>query len=162
MSPNTLPIAQDTGIEAIAISPENLEIANCYLQVQDVRAVAAELDIPVDTINRVLARREIKSYIDNVFLDIGYNNRFKMRSAMDAVLQKKFQDMEEAGIGSNKDIAELLALSHKMAIEHIDKQIQLEKIRLQNDPTIKTQNNIQINDAGSNYANLLSKLLAEQ
>ena len=100
-----------------------------------------------------------KSYIDKVFLDWGFNNRFKIRKAMDLVLSKKFQELDESGMGSNKDIAELLELSHKMTMSELDRQIALEKIR-QKSPTIKRQVNVQVNDnSTSNYHNLLTTLL---
>ena len=155
-----LPVAPDSPTEVLAMSPETLEVANCYLQVQDMRKVADELDLPVSLVNTILNKREVKAYIDNVFFDVGYNNRFKIRQAMDAIISKKFQDMDEADIGSGKDIAELLALSHKMSIEHLSKQIELEKLRQANETNIRSQVNVQINDnGGTNYTNLLNKLL---
>lgn len=152
--------------EAIIIAPENLEIANCYLQLQDIRAVSEELGVEISEVKNVLDRREVKAYVDNVFMDVGFNNRFKMRSALDAVIKKKFQDMEEAGVGSSKDISELLALSHKMAMEYMDKQIQLEKLRQGHEAqAVKNQVNVQINDSGlggSKYGELITKLLEAQ
>lgn len=146
--------------EMLEISPEGLEIANAYLQLQDVKKVADELDIPTHLVTQQLARREIKAYVDHVFYEVGFNNRFKMRSAMDALIRQKFQEMEEAGTGSNKDIADLLALSHKMSMELLDKQIALEKIKA---GEVKSQVNVQINDSsisdGTKYGALISKLL---
>lgn len=81
--------------EYVNISPEALEIANCYLQCQDVRAVSEELEVGVDIVTQALAKREVKAYIDHVYLDIGFSNRFKMRAAVDALVKKKFQEMEE-------------------------------------------------------------------
>ena len=77
---------------------------------------------------------------------------------MDAIIRQKFQELDEAGIGSNKDIIEILALSHKMSMEYMDKQIQLEKLR---GAHFKNQVNVQINDAGSssNYGNLLERII---
>ena len=148
--------------EALEISPEALEVANCYLQCQDIRAVADELGLKVDTVKNYLDKREVKAYIDHVFFDSGYNNRIKMRSAMDALIKQKFQDLEESKTGSSKDIADLLALSHKMSMELLDRQIALEKLR---QGEIKNQVNVQINDSGvslndgSKYGALISKLL---
>ena len=148
--------------EVLAISPEALEVANCYLQSQNVEAIAAELNISIDIITSILARKEVRAYINQVFFDTGFNNRFKMRAAMDAVLKKKFQEMEESQTGSTKDIAELLALSHKMSMELMDKEIQLEKIRAGNSGP-KNQVNVQINEGGdgTKYGALISKLLGE-
>ncbi len=142
--------------EVLDISPEALEVANCYLQTQSASEVAATLDISEATVTSILARREVKAYVDQVFFDTGFNNRFKMRKAMDAIISKKFQELDEAGVGSGKDILEILALSHKMTMEIMDRQLQLEKLR---DTGVRTQTNIQINDSSSNYANLISKLV---
>ena len=169
MSTNEVVTKVTPTTEVVHISPETLEVANCYLQLQDVRAVAEELDMPIGLVSEVLGKREVKAYIDHVFLDVGYNNRFKMRSAMDAIIMKKFQDMEEAGVGSSKDIMDLMALSHKMAMEHMAKQIELEKIRLAAEENaeknrIRTQVNVQVNNeagsiGGNNYATLINRLI---
>ena len=75
------------------------------------------------------------------------------------IISKKFQEMDEADIGSNKDIADLLLLSHKMTMDILDRQIQLEKIRAEK-ASPKSQVNVQINnEGGSNYDKLLSKLM---
>ena len=143
--------------EVLIISPEALEVANAYLQIQDIPKVADELGLPVDMVTQMLDRSEVKSYIDQVFLDTGFNNRFKMRAAMDALLAKKFEEMDEAGVGSSKDILEIMALSHKMTMEIMDREIALRKL---NGTGVKNQVNVQINDAGgSNYKNLLDRLM---
>lgn len=145
--------------EGLEIAPETLEVANCYLQYQDARKVADELSMPVEVVSAILSRREVKAYVNQVFFDLGFNNRFKMRRAMDAVLQKKFQELEAADVGSSKDIADLLALSHKMSMELLDREIQLEKLK--HDHGLKSQVNVQINEGGdgTKYGALISKLL---
>jgi len=150
--------AQTHPAETLTIDPEGLEIANCYLQTQSLTKVAEELGVSTELVASQLNRREVKSYIDQVFKDVGFNNRFKMRRAMDMLISKKFQELDEAGVGSSKDIADLLALSHKMTIEQLDREIALEKVRANN---IKSQVNVQINDggSGSNYGSLLERLL---
>ena len=153
---NTLPT--HTPAEALNISPEALHIANCYLQTPDIGTVADDLNVPRELVADTLARREVKAYVDNIFYNTGFNNRFKLRALMDAIITKKLQDMDEADVGSTKDISELLALSHKMTIEHMDREIKLESLRAAN---IKTQTNIQINEAtgGTKYSQLIEKLM---
>jgi len=91
---------------------------------------------------------------------MGYNNRFLMRQAMDALIKQKFSELEEAGVGSSKDIADLLHLSHKMSMDLLDKQLQLEKLR-QGTPGPQKQVNVQINDTdGSKYSQLIHKLVS--
>lgn len=145
--------------EVLALDPEGLEVANCYLQTQNLQKTAEHLGVSTELVASQLNRREVKVYIDGVFRDMGFNNRFKMRRAMDTLISKKFQELDEAGVGSSKDIADLLALSHKMTMEQLDREIALEKVRGSN---IKSQVNVQINDgggSGSNYGSLLDKLL---
>jgi hypothetical protein len=145
--------------ETLAISPEALEISNSYLQTQDINKTSEDLGVPVEIVTNYLGRREVRQYIDNVFMNLGFNNRFRMRNAMDAILAKKFQELDEADVGSSKDIADLLALSHKMSMDELDRQIQLKK--LESDKP-KTQTNIQINNDGSNYGSLIEKLINNQ
>lgn len=145
--------------ETVRISPEALEVANCYLQLNDAKQVAYELQLEPDQVTQILGRREVKQYIDQVFFDMGYNNRFLMRQAMDALIKQKFSELEEAGVGSNKDIADLLQMSHKMSMDLLDKQLQLEKLRL-GTPGPQKQVNVQINDDGSKYSQLIHKLVS--
>jgi len=144
--------------QAIIISPEALEIANSYLTNQSVTKTAQELCLSPDQITEVLERKEVRSYIDNIFLDAGFNNRFRMREVMDTIISKKLQELDEAEVGSSKDIADLLALSHKMTMEQLDRQIALEKVRSGH---VKTQVNMQVNEFGGDtkYSSLISKLL---
>lgn len=155
----TLPA--NTPAEYVEISPEALEVANCYLQSQNINKVADDLGIPVEIVSQYLQRREVKSYIDSVFMDLGFNNRFKMRRAMDAILAKKFQELDESGIGSNKDIIEIMTLSHKMSMDEMDRQIQLKKLEGEKAGP-KSQVNVQINENGSNYGSLIERLVSGQ
>ena len=145
--------------ETVRISPEALEVANAYLQLNDARQVAQELDLDPEVVTNLLATREVKSYIDSVFFDSGYNNRFLMRRAMDALIKQKFSELEESQTGSTKDIAELLQMSHKMSMDLMDREIQLAKAQQAVGP--QKQVNVQINDAldGSKYSQLVQRLI---
>lgn len=154
-------MTQNLPASTVQIAPEALEVANCYLQVQDARRVADELDLTPDLVTEILSRREVKAYIDHVFMDTGFNNKFEMRAAMDALIKQKFSELHEAGTGSTKDIAELLQISHKMSMDLLDREIQLEKLR--SGPTgPQKQVNVQINEGldGSKYSSLISKLIS--
>lgn len=147
-----------TPAETLSISPEGLDTANCYLQTPDVAKVADTLGVPAHVVADILDRKEVRAYINSVFFSTGFNNRFQVRDLMDALIKKKLQDMDEAEIGSSKDITELMALSHKITMETLDKEIQLEKIRAGGP---KVQTNIQINDGigGSKYSSLIEQLI---
>lgn len=154
---SNLPV--NTPAEVLDISPEALEIANCYLVTQDIQAVSTELELPTDLITQILAKKEVKAYVDNVFFNIGFNNRFRMHAAMDAVIRKKFQELEESDMGSTKDIAELLALKHKMTMDEKARDIEILKLQ---QSQVKNQVNVQINEGlsdGTKYGDLIQRLM---
>lgn len=155
---SNLPVA--TPAEVLDISPEALEIANCYLVSQDLQVVANELEIPTELVTQILAKKEVKAYIDHVFMNLGFNNRFKIHAAMDAVIKKKFQELEESDMGSTKDISELLALKHKMTMDELSRMIELRK--LEQATGVKNQVNVQINEGlsdGTKYGDLIQRLM---
>lgn len=152
-------MTQNLPAETLKISPEALEVANCYLQLQSTKEVAEALDLTTDQVTEYLKRKEVRGYIDHVFQDMGYNNRFLMRRAMDAIIKQKFRELEESGVGSNKDIADLLQISHKMSMDLLDREIQLAKLQQQPQGP-QRQVNVQINDSDtSKYAQLVQKLM---
>lgn len=149
--------------QALQISPESLEIANTYLETQSIQKTADILGVQQDQVAEILDRKEIRSYINTVFADIGFNNKFRLRAVMDVIIQKKLQELDEAEVGSSKDIAELLAMSHKMSMDILDREIQLEKLRSGN--KVQTQVNMQVNEFGGDgtkYGSLISKLLGSE
>ena len=98
-----------------------------------------------------------------MFLDTGYRNRFKLGQALDTLIEKKLEEAEESEIYSNKDLADLYALAHKMRMDEMKAQTELEKAKASQ---IKTQNNVQINAevpfGQGNYGELMKKLLKEK
>ena len=152
----TLPV--HTPGENITIAPEHLEVANSYLQTQDSVKTADDLGIDLELVVSILAKRDVRAYINSVFFDLGFNNRGKMRAAMDAILRKKFQEMEESDTGSTKDIADLMALSHKMTMEQLEMERKIEEAK--NSNGLKSQVNVQINETGGgNYNSLIERLI---
>lgn len=145
--------------ESLAINPESLEVANCYLQNPDIKKVSELLDIPPETVSQILDRREVRNYVNSIFFSTGFNNRHSLRDLMDTIIKKKLQELDENDMGSNRDITEIIALSHKISMEQMATEIQLEKIRSAN--TLKQQTNIQVNDmsGGSKYGALIEQLI---
>ena len=151
------------GKEITTISPEGLEIANCYLQFGNIRAVCDYLQVPENKVVDLLNKREIKKYIDTVYLDMGYRNKNNIASLLDEMIQNKLEEAQETGVYSSKDSADLLQMAHKMRMDEIKAQAELVKAESTN---IKTQNNVQINSEGlpfgqGNYGKLMEKLLKE-
>ena len=145
------------------MSPEGLEIANSYLKHGSIPAAAKELCVTEDTVSEALNKREIRQYIDTVYLDTGYRNRFKLSETLDLLIEKKLEEADETEIYSNKDMADLLALAHKMRMDEMKAQTEMEKAKAAN---IKNQVNIQDNSGipfgEGNYGLLLKKLMKEQ
>ena len=124
------------------ISPEGLEVANAYLELGNIQAVCVRLKLDEGECSEILAKREVKGYIDQVYLDTGYRNRFKLATALDDLIDRKMEEAEESEIYSNKDLADLLQMAHKMRMDEIKAQAELEKAKSQN---VKNQINIQNN-----------------
>ena len=151
------------GKEITAISPEGLEIANCYLQFGNIRAVCDYLQVPENKVVDLLNKREVKKYIDTVYLDMGYRNKNNIATVLDEMIQSKLEEAQETGVYSNKDLADLLQMAHRMRMDEIKAQAEMVKAET---TSIKTQNNVQINNESlpfgqGNYGKLMEKLLKE-
>lgn len=148
--------------EITTISPEGLEIANCYLQYGNIRAVCDYMMVPENKVVEILNKREVKRYIDTVYLDMGYRNKNNIASVLDEMIQSKLDEAQETGVYSSKDLADLLQMAHKMRMDEIKAMTELEKA--QNASSIKNQTNVQINEAlpfgQGNYGKLMEKLLS--
>jgi|TARA_R100000541_G_scaffold41674_1_gene49113 hypothetical protein len=148
---------------ATKMSPEGLEIANSYLEHGSIPAVASKLRVSQHEVTDILNKREIKQYIDTVYLDTGYRNRFKLSETLDMLIEKKLEESEETQIYTNKDMADLIQMAHKMRMEEIKAQTEMEKAKAQ---TVKTQVNIQDNSGmpfgQGNYGELIKKLMKDQ
>ena len=146
--------------ELTVISPEGLEVANSYLQFGNIKAVSECLQVAENKVVETLNKREVKRYIDTVYLDLGYRNRQNIATVMDDMIQSKLDEAQETGMYSNKDLADLLQQAHKMRMDEIKAQADLEKI---NQTNIKSQTNVQINEGipfgQGNYGKLMEKLL---
>ena len=138
--------------ELTTISPEGLEIANSYLQFGNIRGVCEHLQVGEAQVVELLNKREVKKYIDTVYLDMGYRNKNNIAS--------KLEEAQDSGVYSSKDLADLLQMAHKMRMDEIKAQAELLKAEGGN---IKNQTNVQINEAvpfgQGNYGKLMEKLL---
>ena len=144
------------------MSPEGLEIANSYLANGEVSAVCRELAIPRDQVVEVLNKREVQKYIDTVYMDSGYRNRFKLAETLDKLIDQKLEEAEETELYTSKDLADLLMMQHKIRMDEMKAQTEFEKAKNGNIKTLK-QNNVQINTdvpfGQGNYGTLMKKLL---
>lgn len=146
--------------ELTTISPEGLEVANCYLQFGNIRAVCDYMQVPEDKVVSLLNKREVKKYIDTVYLDMGYRNKNNIATVLDEMITSKLEEAQESGVYSNKDLADLLQMAHRMRMDEIKAQADLLKAESTN---IKNQTNIQVNEGvpfgQGNYGKLMERLL---
>ena len=142
----------------VPISPEGLEIAKVYLETQDISRTATKLGIDQLQVAQYLEKPEVKNYVDQVYLNAGYRNRFKLAEIMDQIVERKLTELNEAEVGSSKDILEILQFAHKMRMDELAAQTKLEAARASQ---VKSQTNIQINSpyGDTNYGKLLDSLL---
>lgn len=132
------------------ISPEALTVANLYLSRElDADAVAQELSLPAHTIHAQLRKPEIKQYIQDTLGEIGYNNRQKLASVMDDLIDRKLEEMQELELTSSKDILDLVAQKHKMRMDELKLENEIEKAKAG-----AKQVNIQ-----NNYSSLMERLV---
>ena len=146
--------------EISTISPEGLEIANCYLQFGNIKAVTEYMGVGEDKVVELLNKREVKRYIDTVYLDLGYRNKNNIGSLLEEMIQSKLDEAQETGVYSSKDLADLLQMAHKMRMDEIKAQAELIKAE---STSVKNQTNVQINEAlpfgQGNYGKLMEKLV---
>ena len=140
----------------VRISPESLRIAESYIENDfDARKAAIALDLPLETIVSFVNKKEVKRFIDSIFLDQGYFNRKKLQDVISNLIERKLEELDETELGSNKDIADLIALAHKMRMDEI-------KIMTPEKEDVKKQTNVQINnDYGNNYQSLITNIIKD-
>ena len=148
--------------ELTTISPEGLEVANSYLTFGNIRAVVEQLGVQENKVVELLNKREVKKYIDTVYLDMGYRNKNNIAGLLDEMIESKLEEAKESGVYSNKDLADLLQMAHKMRMDEIKAQAELEKAQATN---VKSQTKVQINEGlpfgQGNYGKLMDKLLKD-
>ena len=143
-------------MDLVKISPESMEVANAYLTEGSAEKAALKLSVPESVVHANLAKREVKKYIDAVFLDQGYRNRSKLAETLDLIIEKKLEEAEETEMYSSKDLADLISLAHKMRLDELKLIQEREKTA---GPT--HQQNNQFNFGGGNYGKLMEKLMSE-
>ena len=104
-------------------------MANAYLELGNIPAVCARLKVDESEVSETLAKREVKGYIDQVYLDTGYRNRFKLAEALDDLIERK---MEEAETARQEQIARMKEKTEELAYKNQMKRQQREKDLLWN------------------------------
>lgn len=137
-------------MDIVKIAPENLEVANAYLSTGSAQLAAANLGVPLDNVYHILEKSDVKSYLNSVYLDQGYRNRFRLAELLDEIIESKLEEARTSEQYSSKDLVDIIALAHKISNDHNAK------------PTM--QQNVQINNGPygeGNYGKLMEKLLGD-
>ena len=139
-----------------AISPEGAEIANTYLEnACSIKATSEILGIPTHTVSAALHDPMVQNYVTGVLRENGHRHMETIITKLDAVIEMKWEELEEAEIGSSKDIADLLQMAHKMRLE----MSRLLQADTKNNAPVN-QRNTQVNVFGEGkYGALMEKLL---
>ena len=103
-SPSTTVEALNRTLEAPALDPVLLAIANDYLAGKSIDIIADEYGVSQDRVTTVIEKREVKAYIDSVFATQGYLNRVRRIALINSVIDQKVQEAVETGIYSKKDL----------------------------------------------------------
>lgn len=148
--------------EEFSISPEHLDFAKCYLSCLDIAETGKSMRMDLEEVTKMLKHRDVRTVVDQAFLDQGYMNRHKISSSMTAVIEAKLEDMQETELVSTKDISELLSIAHKMRMDEMKLQLKMLEIEALGKSKVGTA--VQINNLGdsvsSNYGNLLEQIFS--
>lgn len=138
------------------ISPEGAAIANTYLaNACSLTETSHSMDLPTHEIAATLQQPLVKTYVNNILRETGYRHMVKIAEKLDDLVERKWEELEEAEIGSNKDIAELLQLAHKMRLD-MSKMLQADMVK--EGPSKVNQTQVNVYGEG-NYGKLMEKLV---
>jgi hypothetical protein len=142
--------------ELVKVSPEVLAIANSYIEHGSVEGVVKDTGLTSFEVTQYLARDDVRSYLDRMYLDAGYRNRDKLASVMDSIIEKKLLEMQENEISSSKDIVDILQVMHKIKMEEMAMMLKVGAVQAPS-----KQVNVQINESpySGHYGNLIGELL---
>lgn len=148
-------------LPAERMQPEAMEVVEAYLRNdRDVNRAAEDLNTTPTVISDLINKREVRSYLDHLFMESGYRNREKFFDILDNVLEAKMEELDEAQMSSSMDIMDIMKIYHSMKIKELELSIKLQELQQGGKgQNAKTINNLQINNS-SGYDNLLSRIIS--
>jgi hypothetical protein len=96
------------------LDPSLLTVANDYLAGQSIDEIAKNHSLTMDQVTSIIENKDIKSYVDNVFLSQGYLNRAKRLAVINKVIDEKLQEAFESGVYTKKDLLDWMKLLNDM------------------------------------------------
>jgi len=129
-------------LEGKPLDPILLGVANEYLKNTSINDIADQFATTTDVIVKVLDKKDVKSYIEGVYLTQGYMDRFKRMDIINKVINQKLEEALMTDTYSKKDLHDWLKLINQMedAVRGKDRG-----------PTVAVQVN-------NNYENLMKDL----
>ena len=118
-------------LEAPALDPVVLALANDYLSGKGVEEIADEYGISEDRVTAVIEKKEVKNYIDSVFATQGYLNRIKRINLINQGIDQKIQEAVETGIYSKKDLLDWMKHLQEVETSLKPKQAQGPQVAVQ-------------------------------
>ena len=146
-------------LPAQSLQPEAIVVVEQYLRFnRDIDLVAAELNTTPTVIGDILNKREVRGYLDHLFMESGFRNREKFFDVLDNLLDAKIAELDEAQMGSSMDIMDIMKIYHGMKIKELELSIKLQELQ-SSKQSAGTINNVQINNS-SGYDKLLDRIIA--
>lgn len=136
--------------ENYRLNPEALEFVQVYMANFSLEETMDALDISREDAVYMLKQKEVQRFLDTVFYEQGYMNRFKLMKVLDKVVESKLEEAEESEVYSGKDLIEILKLIHT---------IQMDNRKADKDNVPGKQNNVQINSYGENLGTLMERII---
>jgi len=129
------------------INPEVLDFLHIYMSTLDLEDTCNQLSIPTEMGQEMLNKKESKRFLDSVFLEQGYMNRFKIVELMNKAIASKIEEAEESQMFGKESIMEMLKFMHQMRMDEAKMKQSTQKVT-----------NVQNNNYGSNLGSLLDKI----
>jgi len=131
----------------LQVLPEFLHVANVYLESHSIDETATRLRITPHRVQEILNDKQTKEYLNQVYLESGFRNKFTLANTVDELIKQKLQEAQETGFYTKADLMDLLEFAHKLRMDEEKRH------------TSKTTN-VQINEFGQgNYGELMKKLI---
>lgn len=134
--------------EEYKLDPEILEFTDTYLTSLDLRTACSELGIAEEVGAGYLRKKEVKRFIDTVFEEQGYTNRFMVKSILEEVVRSKLEEAEESGVYTKYDLLDVLKMLNEMRKDSVK----------ESSTTPQKQTNVQVNSYGSNLNELIGHI----
>ena len=134
--------------EEYKLSPEALTFTDTYLTTLDLDETCRTLEISSEVGQAFLRKKEVKRFIDNVYMETGYYNKLKIQDVLNNIVSEKLEEAAETGISTKYDLLDVIKMIQ--SIKESDHKMQ------ETGPS-KVQN-IQNNNYGTNLGNLLDKI----